>query len=256
MARAARRSSRKKSNVIKVNFKGVESRQGAVPEGEYPTEVTAVTLEEGQEHDYFKWEFTVDAGEYKGRKFFTNTSLSPNALWNLKYLLEQLGQEIPDDEMDIDPEELIGGQLNVIVEHETYEGRKRNVVVDYQEYNADGAGDEPEEEDEDEDDKKSSKKSSKKTRRGKAKEDDDEPEEEEEDDRPSRRKSKSEKKAKKKKKAGLTVDEVEDMSEDELADLVEEHELEVDLDKARTLSKKRNLVLDALEEAELLDEAA
>ena len=49
-------------------------------------------------------------------------------------------------------------------------------------------------------------------------------------------------------------DDVEDMDEDALGELVEEHELEVDLDEHKTLRKKVRAVLDALEEAGLLED--
>ena len=48
--------------------------------------------------------------------------------------------------------------------------------------------------------------------------------------------------------------EVEDMDEDALGELIEEHELEVDLDDHKTLRKKVRAVLDALEEKGLLEE--
>jgi hypothetical protein len=261
------RPNRKKSNVITVNFKGVEGRGVLLPEGEYPAEVTDCSQEDGANAPYLKWEFTITAGEFKGRKAWTNTSLAPQALWNLRGLLEAMGVEIPDSEYDIDLSEAIGSNLNIVIGHEEYEGRDRARVNDYAPYNV---GDEDEEEDE----KPKSKKSAAKKSKAVEEDEDDEEEEaprgkkapmtraekrraakaaeaEEEDDEEEEA-PKSKKPAKKAKKSGVDADEVADMDEEALAELVEEHELDVDLDSARTLSKKRNMVLDALEENELL----
>ena len=68
---------------------------------------------------------------------------------------------------------------------------------------------------------------------------------------------KSDKKADKKggKKAKkLSRSDVEDMDEDELEELVDKHDLEVDLDKIKKLPKKVAAVIDALEEADLLED--
>lgn len=52
----------------------------------------------------------------------------------------------------------------------------------------------------------------------------------------------------------VTADAINEMSQDELEALVEEHELEVDLDEHKTLRKKRSAVVDAAEEAGILAE--
>ena len=53
---------------------------------------------------------------------------------------------------------------------------------------------------------------------------------------------------------GVTAEAISEMSQDELEELVEEHELDVDLDKHKTLRKKRTAVVDAAEEAGILEE--
>jgi Uncharacterized conserved protein len=53
---------------------------------------------------------------------------------------------------------------------------------------------------------------------------------------------------------GVTADAINEMSQDELEALVEEHELEVDLDEHKTLRKKRSAVIDAAEEAGILSD--
>lgn len=83
--------------------------------------------------------------------------------------------------------------------------------------------------------------------------------EEEEADEPDEKKGKkgSDKKAGKKGKAKdkVAASDVEDMDEEELQALIDEHDLEdVDLDDHKTLRKKVRAVLDALESADLLEE--
>jgi hypothetical protein len=277
------RTRKKKGKTLSVNFKGVEGKQSTIPADDYAVKVDEVTEEEGQNHPYLKWVFVITDGDFEGRKLYLNTSLSPNALWNLRGLLESLGQEVPDDEMDIDLEELVGSECVVTTDTEKYEGRMRSIIVDF--VSSDEAGskdeeedDEPkskkgksskkgkrdeEEEEEDEDEKPSR---SKKRRAANDDDDEDEPkskkksrrsrdeEEEEEDDDAveDRRASKSKAGKKSKKAKGVTVDELEDASESDLEEFIEEHNLDIDLGKAKTLTKKRNLVQDALEEADLL----
>lgn len=50
----------------------------------------------------------------------------------------------------------------------------------------------------------------------------------------------------------VTADDINAMNQDELEELVEEHELDVDLDDFKTLRKKRTAVVDAAEEAGIL----
>lgn len=52
----------------------------------------------------------------------------------------------------------------------------------------------------------------------------------------------------------VTADDINGMNQDELEELVEEHELDVDLDDYKTLRKKRTAVVDAAEEAGILVE--
>lgn len=53
---------------------------------------------------------------------------------------------------------------------------------------------------------------------------------------------------------GVTAEAINEMSQDELEALIEEHELEVDLDEHKTLRKKRSAVVDAAEEAGILSD--
>lgn len=259
------RKSRMKSNSIRVDFKGVEGKLSPIPDGEYNAKVVEVTKEDGQAAEYLKWTFELTDEEFEGRKVFLNTSLAPQALWNLRGLLEAIGVDVPDDELDIDLSDLTDRDIGLLIENETYEGKKRPRVSDYFPLDGESQDEEEEEEEEpkskrkarsrdDDEDEEDEPKSKRKSRRSR---DDDE---EEEDPKRSRRsrdddeeeEPKSKRKSSKKKAKGPTEDDINEMSEDELEELVEEHELELDLQEYRTLTKKRNHVIDAMSEAGIL----
>lgn len=120
----------KKSNTVKVNFKGVQAGGKLVPEGDYTVKVDEVTQEESDAGNaYLAWILKVADGKHKGSTLYHNTSLQPQALWNLKGVLEALGVEVPDSSLDIDLGEVIGMTANVTVEHETYQGKPKARIV-------------------------------------------------------------------------------------------------------------------------------
>lgn len=213
---------RAKNNVIRVDLSDVESQGRFREDGEYPLEVVAATKEKGDKYDYISWELKC-IGEPAGAKVWNNTSLSPQSLWNLRAMLEALGVDIPDEEFDLDLEEMPGLKLTGVVELEEsgeYKGKPR--LADFYEY------EEP----------KGGKKSSSK------KKDDDE-----DDEKPARGK-----RDKKKEPASITEDDIGDMSQDELQDVIDEHGLDVDLADFKTLRKMQAAVVDAAQEADILSE--
>ena len=284
---------------VKVNFKGVESRR-TPPEGDYKCSVLEATSgTSSAKNEQIEFVAEISAGEYKGQKLYLYCPLQDNSLWKLHAFLTALGQDVPEDDMDIDLSELVGEEFMGVITHETYNGRKRAKLTDFDSidsYTGDddeddkkskrgkgksksdddddkkGKKEEPEDpyDDMDEDDlreavierelatKKEAKKldedelkelltdddeaSAKKGKGKKSKDDDDD------DDKKSSKKGKD-KKAKK-----YDKDEVEDMDEDELQDLIDESKIDVDLDDYKKLPKKVAAVLEALEEADLLDD--
>lgn len=234
------RTRKTKSSSVKVNFKGVESRK-TPKEGDYIVEVLeAKSGESSAGNDQIEFVLEIAKGEYKGVKLWFYCPLQENSLWKLHAFLTALGEDVPEDEMDIDLSDLVGKQAVAVVTHETYNGKKRAKMTDFdslENYTGD-AGDG----DEDEDDKKSSKKSSKKDK-----------EEKEEKSSKKSKKDDGDKKSKKDKKPKkVSRDDVEDMDEDELAELVKAHSLDVKL-KGK-LKKDRAAVIDALEDEDLLED--
>ena len=221
----------KKSKGLRVNFTGVETRV-LLPEGLYHSVVDNVEVEEGNAAPYLKWTFKTKDEDSKldGKPLYYNTSLAPQALWNLRNLLETLGVETPDSEVDLVPSEWHGLELMLKVQHEEWEGKTRAKVTDFQplEEVASTTDDETPAAEEPE---------------GEAAEeaDDEEPAEEEVA-------------AEETDDGKISEDEVREMDDKEHADLVKTHKLKVDLKKVPPGRKRISAIVDALEAAGLLRE--
>lgn len=252
MARMKDKKKAKRTSLRIPGMKDVEGKRPLVAEGEYNVEVVAVEEREGQNAPYLAWELKVVGGKFDGAKLYHNTSLAPQALWNLRGLLEAIGVDVPDDDTDMDTDDFLGKTCGVVIEHETYEGKKQARITDIH-----PAAEGDDDGDSDDDEPKASASKSRKKR----------DEDDEEDEAPKSRRSRraardddgeedeSKAKGKKsKKKSGVTKEEVMDMSQDELGDLIKEHELETDLEDYATLRKMKAAVVEALEEAGVLED--
>jgi hypothetical protein len=173
-----KRSSKKKSGMISVNFEGVESGGGRpVPDGNYNASLHKLTQEEGQNsgEPYLHCVWKIADGKCAGATIHDNISLQPQSLWRFRTILECLGLEVAEDDMDIDPNDLIGEVAGIEVTNEDYEGKDRPRITGFM-----GAEEEGEEEEEDEDEEPEEEEEAPKKRRSRKKKE--EPEEEEEDE--------------------------------------------------------------------------
>lgn len=122
---------RKKSHLT-VDFEGVSVNQ-LIKEGIYLVKVLKVEVKESpnRPEPYLAWEFAIVDGQGSiGSHLFDNTSTSPKALWRLRKRLENMGFDIPDGPMEIDPLAFVDEQLTVKVAHEEYQDKKKAVIVD------------------------------------------------------------------------------------------------------------------------------
>lgn len=139
---------RRTGSSVNVNLSEVESTRKVLPEGEYVVSVNDASVEQSnQGNDYIKFEFEVIEGEHKKAKLFHNCSLQPQALFNLKNVLEALGFEIPKKAFDLELSNLLGLECEVVVGHEVYDGKKKARIIEFI-----NPSDEEDEDDEDEDD--------------------------------------------------------------------------------------------------------
>lgn len=192
------KKSSKKTSSVSVNFEGVEAGGRSLPDGQYSLAVEGVpelktSAESGNQ--YISWVFKVSEGKYKGRKVWHNTSLQPQALFNLRNLLEAMGIEVDDASMDLELDEFEDSEVGALVVNEKYEGKDRPRIAEFIPTEDVESGDE---EDEDEDDDPKPKKAPAKTPakapvKGKKKpveeEEEDEDDEEEEEEEPAPKKS-------------------------------------------------------------------
>lgn len=210
----------KKSNTINIDFTGIETLERFKEDGDYPLKVVVVTQEDGDKYPYLSWELEC-TGDPEGARVYNNTSLAPQSLWNVKAMLEAIGEEVPDDAMDIDLDELADKELMGKIEMEVYDGKPRPRLIDFWELDEKPKG--------------------KATRAKRGAKDED-------DEKPARRGSKTSKKA-----AAITEDDIGDMDQDELQDVIDNHKLDVDLEDFKTLRKMQAAVIDAAQEAEILE---
>lgn len=187
----------KKSNQVSVDFTGVSAGGRTIADNQYILTVNEVpTLETSPEsgNQYIKWCFSVAEGKYKGRKLWHNTSLQPQALFNLRNLLEAMEVEVEEGDMDIDLDDFEGVSVGAIVVNEKYEGKDRPRVSEFIRAEDVEASDEDEDEDEEETPKPKSKSKAPAKPAAKGKKAKDEDEDEDEDETP---KSKSKSKTRK-----------------------------------------------------------
>lgn len=176
---ALKKKGTKRRRSITVDMEGVESGGKIVPDGTYNAKVEEIEEKESSnENDMLVVKWRILSGKGKGGLVWDNISLTPQALWRLKGLLEALEIEVPDGSMDLDIDELIGQEASIQITNEKYEGKDRPRVTGYG-----SAGEGEEEEEEEEEDERVGKKPKKPASKKPAKdEDEDEEEETEEED--------------------------------------------------------------------------
>lgn len=128
MARTTRGTRGKKaSGSISVDFTGVES-SGRMEEGRHLLTVDGtpeVRTSENSGTDYINWKL-----KGKGGVVYHTTSLQPQALWNLRNVLEAMGLEVPEGALDLDLDEMDGMTLGGEIIHEVYQGKRKAVLAD------------------------------------------------------------------------------------------------------------------------------
>lgn len=202
---AIKKKVKRKGNVVSVDFTGVEAGGRPVPDGTWRCEIVSMEQEESSTgNPMIVAKYKVLNGKGKGGVIYDNLSLQPQALFRLKALCEAIGVEA-ESATDLDLDELVGQEVLIDVENETYEDKKRPRAAGYASSNDkdseedDSKEDDSEDEDEDDDDEdeetsedeeeedddeKSSKKSSKsvKSSKRRAKDEDEDEDDEDEDD--------------------------------------------------------------------------
>lgn len=101
---------------LHIDFTDVPTSQ-PLPTSDYHVKITGGELRPSKSTpgaQYINWEFTIQDGEFTGRKVWANTSLQPQALFVLKGLLEALGQDATQA-LEFEIEDFLGYDLVVKV---------------------------------------------------------------------------------------------------------------------------------------------
>jgi len=208
MAKGKGKTSKKKgpkAGAVKINFQGVTSSV-LIPEDDYLAKpVQAEQKKSKQKQPTIEWQYEITDGKFKGQKLYHNTSLQPQALWNLRGVLEAMGMDVPDGKMDVDLDAILAEapEVGVNVYQEVFDGKKKSKIGDI--FPADDMGESDSDPDSDDGD-----------------DDGDDGTE-------------------------IDLDSIDDMDKDELQELVDEHDIEVDLKDFKSIAKKRKAVKEAIE---------
>lgn len=239
-----KKTSGKKKGGISVDMSGVESGGGRpCRDGRWKAYPTSCELTESSTgNDMLKFRWKVTSGPDKGATIWDNVSLTPQALWRLKTLMEVMEMDVPDGSMEVDPDDFVGEDHEIVIEiiNEKYQGKDQARIMGFGgEESEDEEDDNKDDDDDDQDDKPAKKpKSSKKPSKDEEEEDDDdkdEEEEEEEEEKPAKKPKKTDAKLGKtpKIKEGSKV-----KFEDDDGDTVKGTVTEVDDDTVKVEDKK------------------
>ena len=117
---------------INVNLVDVESGFEVYPDGKYLVEITnkSKVAKSSEGGAYIRWiAQIIEPEEYAEKLISWGTSLLPQALWNLKAMMEVI--EVAFDEDGFEMEDAFGSQLIVENQVRDYNGQDRNNIIGY-----------------------------------------------------------------------------------------------------------------------------
>lgn len=250
---------KKATKTISVDFTGVTGST-KIPEGDYPVRVKEITHETSSSgNPYLKWVFEVADGKHKGKQLFHNTSLQPQALFNLRNTLEALQYPVSSEAMKINLDELTGLEAAVAVELENYQGKDKPRIVDIfsldeleDEEDEDEDEDSEDEDDSDDEDDESEDTDSEDEDEDEDEDSDSEDEDDEDDDEDSDDEDEdSDDEDEDEELEEYTEDELKEMDDEELVDAAEEYEVEpVYSGKGKKKKLNRDATIEAILEAQ------
>jgi len=117
---------------ISLDFTGVQGNSfDPIPKGTYHASIFEVTMKETKKGDQMAvFQFKIVEEKQNNRRAFLNHVILPNTLWSLKNTLLAAG--IPEEELagqvNLDPDDLCGRLVRIVIGHEVYEGETRDRV--------------------------------------------------------------------------------------------------------------------------------
>lgn len=124
---------------LTVDFSDVEDRREGgkaahVPTGDYLLKVVGCELKtkEGATSKYLNWRLTIHAPDkYKNAgSIWHVTSLKPEALWNLRNFLEDLGVKVPKSQVEVPIAAIVqkGLIIGATLDDDEYEGKTKSKI--------------------------------------------------------------------------------------------------------------------------------
>ena len=119
---------------IKIDFTKTEDSSSwntkQIPEGLHAAKVASVQETEAKDGtDMLLFGFKLKEPKYKTRNFPFYCKLQQNQLWKLRDLLVAAGETVPKRALNIDPNKIVGRDIAIEVEDDTYNGNVRSTVV-------------------------------------------------------------------------------------------------------------------------------
>lgn len=114
---------------VSVDMSEARKSMEPVPEGVYECEIEKCEVKPSSSGNLMAvFTFEVQTGDWQGRKFWHNCSFLPQAAFKLLEVLNAVGMEVTEDNIEFDSDELVGKQCLVTVNQEEYEGKLQNKV--------------------------------------------------------------------------------------------------------------------------------
>lgn len=119
---------------IKIDFTKTEDSSSwntkQIPEGLHAAKVASVQETEAKDGtDMLLFGFKLKEPKYRTRNFPFYCKLQQNQLWKLRDLLVAAGETVPKRALNIDPNKIVGRDIVIEVEDDTYNGNVRSTVV-------------------------------------------------------------------------------------------------------------------------------
>ena len=105
-----------------VDFTGTTDSVDILP-GEYIAQVRNIEKKEGTNYPYLLFELTILSGAAKGLSINHICTLKPKGLFNLRNTLIACGLNVPKAAVRVDPKQIIGRKLGIVVGTREYEGK-------------------------------------------------------------------------------------------------------------------------------------
>jgi hypothetical protein len=118
---------------VKVDMSKVEEGGGPLcPPGEYAAKIVKGEVKKSSKgKPMISWELKGVTGDAKGKKLYHNTSLQPQALFNLRNMLVACGIKVPKSAIVVDTEQMVGKTVGITVDEEEYKGKMRPRIVEF-----------------------------------------------------------------------------------------------------------------------------